>query len=260
MGALIREASSTLNNESIVFFRNLTGMLILSPWLIRQGKSAISTQVLRFHLLRTASGLTAMYCFFYLISNIPLAEAMLFNYSAPVFMPLIAWLWLKEPLSHARFYSVAVGFIGVLLIIKPGSAIFNPQSLIGLAAGTFAAIAFITVQRLTRSEPTFTIVFYFTAMSTLISSVPFAWNWQALSLSQAATLVGIGTLATLSQFCLTRAYGLAPAAQIGPIQYTAVIFAGFYAWLIWNELPDSLSLAGALLIFIASLMASRSRS
>ncbi|MBL4607819.1 MAG: DMT family transporter [Pseudomonadales bacterium] len=255
MGALIRDVSDTVNNESIVFFRNATGLLILIPWLLRKGPKVIATDVFRFHLLRTASGLTAMYCFFHLIANIPLAEAMLFNYSAPVFIPLIAYLWLKEPLTRERYFAIAVGFSGVLLIIKPGTDMLNIYSVTGLVAGSFAALAFVTVQKLSRSESAYTIVFYFSAFSTLISAIPFSFASQALNTIQILSLIGIGTLATLSQFCLTRAYGLAPAAQIGPAQYLSIIFAGFFGWLFWQELPDYWALAGAILIFLSSLMA-----
>ena len=225
------------------------------PWLLRKGRKVIATQVFRFHLLRTAAGLTAMYCFFYLIANIPLAEAMLFNYSAPVFIPIIAWFWLKEPLTHARYLSIFMGLSGVLLIIKPGAEVFSLHSLIGLMAGSLAALAFVTVQRLSRSESAFTIVFYFSAFSTLVSSIPLWWTWQALEGTQVLSLLGIGILATISQFCLTHAYGLAPAAQIGPAQYLSIVFAGLFAWLLWQELPDYWAMAGAVLIFVSSLMA-----
>jgi drug/metabolite transporter (DMT)-like permease len=255
MGALIRDVSSAVNNESIVFFRSAVGLLILTPWLLRKGRKVISTDVFRLHLLRTASGLTAMYCFFYLIANIPLAEAMLFNYSAPIFIPLIAFFWLKEPLTRERYFAVIVGFSGVLFIIKPGVEVLNFHSLAGLAAGSFAALAFVTVQRLSRSESAYAIVFYFSAFSTLVSAIPLSWAWQTLNTTQILSLVGIGLLATLSQFCLTRAYGLAPAAQIGPAQYLSIVFAGFFGWFFWQELPDYWALLGAILIFLSSLIA-----
>ncbi len=110
MGVLISEASATVNNENIVFFRNIVGVVFFLPLLLAKGLRPFKTKRIKSHLLRTSYGLAAMYCFFYAIAHLPLADAMLFTYSAPIFTPIIAYLWLKEPLSkrmlvffYARF-------------------------------------------------------------------------------------------------------------------------------------------------------------
>lgn len=254
MGAVIRDVSATVGNDQVVFFRNLIGMLFFVPWLFRNGLRVVHTRVLHLHLLRALSGLTAMYCFFYLIANIRLADAMLFNYSAPVFIPVIAWLWLKEPITRRRYASVVVGLVGVLLVLKPGTSVFDVTGLLGLAAATFAAIAFVSVQRLSRSESSFVIVFYFSSISTVISAVPLLWGFQPLGGVALTKLIAVGALATISQLCMTKAYGLAPAAQIGPVAYASIVFAGVFGWLLWGEVPDVWSFAGAALIFSAALM------
>src|SRR5690349_17761617 len=97
MGAFIKLASRELSNEMVVFFRNLFGLCLLAPWLLlRSGVAGLRTQRLPGHLLRAAFGLTSMYCFFYGIAHLPLAEAMLLTYSMPLFIPFIAWIWLGE--------------------------------------------------------------------------------------------------------------------------------------------------------------------
>lgn len=254
MGVVIREVSAEINNETVVFFRNLIGALIFIPLVIKNKHGFLKTERIGLHLFRTVSGLTAMYCFFYLIATLKLADAMLFNYSAPIYIPLIAWFWLSEPLSKKQYYAVAVGFVGVLMILKPTQGLLNISSLAGIAAGSLAACAFLSVQQLGKTESPLLTVFYFSFFSTLISAVPMLWAYQPLDNHHLLLLTAVGVLATLSQFCLTKAYSLAPASQISPIQYLSIVFAGIFGWILWSEIPDIWSYAGAAFIVGAALL------
>ena len=254
MGVGIREASVTVNNESVVFFRNLVGVLFFLPLILARGTAPLRTLRLRSHLWRTGYGLAAMYCFFYAIAHLPLADAMLFTYSAPVFTPLIARWWLKEPLTRRMLVTTAIGLVGVLLVAKPSAALLDSQALIGLAASLLAAFAFVSIREMSDTEPAFRIVFYFSLFSALLSAVPLTWAWQPLQSHDLWLLLGIGLLATTSQLLMSKAYGLAPPGLIGPFAYLAIVFAGIIAWLRWGEAPDTSSLLGALLIFAASLL------
>jgi len=253
-GVGIREISSSVNNESVVFFRNLVGVLFFLPLLLVRGVRPLRTTRLKSHLWRTTYGLAAMYCFFYAIAHLPLADAMLFTYSAPVFTPLIAHIWLKEPLTRCMLVSSLIGLCGVLLVAKPSTALFEGPALFGLAASLLAAFAFVSIREMSDSEPATRIVFYFSLFSALFSAIPLTWSWQPLDANQLGWLLGIGLLATASQLIMSRAYGLAPPGLIGPIAYLAIVFAGLIAWLLWGATPDSLSLLGAALIFAASLL------
>jgi drug/metabolite transporter (DMT)-like permease len=253
-GVGIREISVSVNNESVVFFRNLVGVLFFLPLLLVRGVRPLRTTRLKSHLWRTTYGLAAMYCFFYAIAHLPLADAMLFTYSAPVFTPLIAHFWLKEPLTRRMLISSLIGLCGVLLVAKPSSALFEGPALIGLAASLMAAFAFVSIREMSDTEPATRIVFYFSLFSALFSAIPLAWSWQPLDGTQLSWLLVIGLLATASQVIMSRAYGLAPPGIIGPVAYLAIVFAGIIAWLLWSETPDTLSLLGATLIFAASLL------
>jgi len=253
-GVGIREISVSVNNESVVFFRNLVGVLFFLPLLLVRGVRPLRTTRLKSHLWRTTYGLAAMYCFFYAIAHLPLADAMLFTYSAQVFTPLIAHFWLKEPLTRRMLISSLIGLCGVLLVAKPSSALFEGPALIGLAASLMAAFAFVSIREMSDTEPATRIVFYFSLFSALFSAIPLAWSWQPLDGTQLSWLLVIGLLATASQVIMSRAYGLAPPGIIGPVAYLAIVFAGIIAWLLWSETPDRLSLLGATLIFAASLL------
>jgi drug/metabolite transporter (DMT)-like permease len=254
MGVGIREVSSGVNNESVVFFRNLVGVLFFLPLVLLKGTRPLKTGRLKSHLWRTTYGLAAMYCFFYAIAHLPLADAMLFTYSAPVFTPVLAWWLLKEPLTKRMLITTAIGLIGVLLVAKPSQALLDTQALIGLAASILAAFAFVSIREMSDTEPAFRIVFYFSLFSALISAVPLTWAWQPLDQHQLGLLLVIGLLATVSQIVMSKAYGLAPPGLIGPFAYLAIVFAGIVAWLRWGEMPDATSLLGAALIFASSLL------
>ncbi|MHA6493045.1 DMT family transporter [Pseudomonas borbori] len=255
MAVGIREVSDSVNNESVVFFRNLVGVLFFMPLILLKGLRPLATTRLKSHLWRTTYGLAAMYCFFYAIAHLPLADAMLFTYSAPLFTPLIAWWWLKEPLSKRMLLTTGLGLIGVLLVAKPSAALLDSQALIGMAASVLAAFAFVSIREMSDTEPAFRIVFYFSLFSALISAIPMALTWQSIAQPELELLLVIGLLATASQIVMSKAYAMAPPGLIGPFAYLAIVFAGVIAWLRWGETPDPSSLLGAALIFTASLLA-----
>ncbi|HSX69308.1 MAG TPA: DMT family transporter [Pseudomonas sp.] len=254
MGVGIREVSGGVNNETVVFFRSLVGVFFFLPLLLVKGTHPLRTARPKAHLWRATYGLAAMYCFFYAIAHLPLADAMLFTYSAPVFTPVLAWWLLKEPLTKRMLITSATGLIGVLLVAKPSEALFDALALVGLAASLLAAFAFVSIREMSDTEPAFRIVFYFSLFSALISAVPLTWAWQPLSQQQLGLLLAIGLLATVSQIVMSKAYGLAPPGLIGPFAYLAIVFAGIIAWLRWGEIPDLTSIFGAALIFAAGLL------
>jgi drug/metabolite transporter (DMT)-like permease len=217
----------------------------------------LKTKNLRGHLGRGLAGVAAMYCYFYAIAHLPLAEAVLLNFSTPLFIPFIAHLWLGEKVSARIWAAIGVGFVGIVLILKPGLDLFTPVSLIGLASGLFAALAMVSIRRLTHTEPTLRIVFYFSAVCTAVSAVPLIWRWQAPDPGLWTLLILMGALASLAQLLLTRAYSHAPAAQVGPFTYSTVVFAAAIGWMFWGEIPDLLSFGGTALVCLAGIMTIR---
>jgi len=256
-GAAVKLASATATNEMVVFFRSLFGLVALLPFLVRQGSAALRTPHPRQQVTRALAGLAAMYCFFYAIAHLPLAEAMLLNYSSPLFIPFIAWLWLGEPIPPGIGWAIGTGFVGIALILKPGLGFFTPASVVGLASGLLTATAMVAIRGLAREEPTTRIVFYFGAVCSAASAPPLLWGWRSPSPRTLVLLGAVGALATFGQLLLTRAYALAPAARVGPFTYSTVVFAALLGWLLWGEVPDRLSVVGALLVALAGVLAIR---
>lgn len=254
MGAMIKFAAAELPNTVVVFLRNGFGLLMLAPWLLRPGLRGLATRRPLAHLLRAAVGLSAMYCFFYAIAHLHLANAVLFNYSQPLFIPFIAWLWLNERPPARLFPAVAIGFVGVALILKPDTGLVSPAGLVGLASGLLAATAMVAIRRMADTEPTTRIVFYFTVFGTLISAAPAAATWQWPDGDAWLAMAAAGAFATAGQLLLTRAYTLAPAAHVGSLIYAAVVFAAAFGWLFWHEVPDSLDALGTALVILAGVI------
>jgi drug/metabolite transporter (DMT)-like permease len=259
MGASVKAVTVHLPNEMVVFFRSLFGLLVLVPWLAHSGMPGLATRRIREHLFRTLTGLAAMYCFFYTIAHMHLAEAMLLNFTAPLFIPFIALLWLGEPVTRAITWAVVIGFAGVALILKPGLALFTPVALVGLASGALAAWAVVGVRRLSDTEPTTRIVFYYSTISTAVAALPLLWAWQTPQPAHLALLLATGAFATAGQLLMTRGYALGAAGRIGPFTYSAVIFAALIGWALWDEMPDPLSAGGVVLVSLAGILAVRQR-
>lgn len=257
MGASIRQVSADLNNAMVVFARNLVGLALLFSLTALPAHRGLRTRVPHLHLLRASAGLGAMYCFFYAIAHMPLANAMLLKLSAPLFIPLVALAWLGERFTWHVVVAIAVGFTGVALILVPDFAAMAPVALIALLGGLLAAIAKVTVRRLSATEPAARTVFYFAAIGTLFSTVPLVWMWRLPTATEIAWLAVVGVLATAGQLLLTRGMACAPAARLGPFAFFSVVFGAVLGWLLWDELLRWPTVAGTLLVFVSAMLAGR---
>ncbi len=258
MGASVKTITARLPNEMAVFFRNVRTHRI-APLAAHSGTAALATRRLKHHMLRSLAGLSAMYCFFYAITHMQLAEAVLLNYTAPLFIPFVAFILLREPITRGTLWAGVIGFFGIALILRPGTGLFTLTALVGLASGALAALAVVTVRGMSDTEPAPRIVFYFSTLSTAVSAVPLLWSWQTPEPALWGLFAVAGIFATAGQLFLTRGYALGLASQIGPFTYSAVPFATALGWLLWSERPDALAVGGAFLICLAGMLALRSR-
>ena len=254
MSVAVKIASATLPNVVVVFFRSGFGLLTLIPFIV--GVDLRTTQV-REHLIRSLAGIASMYCFFYTLAHMRLADAVLLNYSLPIFIPFVESAWLGEEFPRRLWTPVLVGFLGVIVILRPGSGVMEPVALLGVASALFAAVAQVGVRRLTRTEPVPRIVFYFAITATLLSAVPAAGSWRTPHGVVWVAALAMGATATAGQLAMTRAYAHAPAARVGPFVYSAVVFAAALDWLFWRKLPDAFTVAGGVLVAGAGILSLR---
>lgn len=255
LGVCVKTAAAmNLSNEVMVFFRNLVCLCAMTPWLLRPTSGGFRTARIGGHLWRASFGICAIYCFFYALTHLPLATAMLLTYSTPLYVPFIAWFWIHEKPPAIVFPAAVLGLVGIGFIVQPSADIDLFAGAIGVLSGMFAAGAMVSIRRIADTEPAVRIVFYFSLLATLASLIPLLWAWKTPNLAQLAVLVAGGLCAAWGQLAMTRAYAEAPAARIGPFIYLAVIFSALLSWLIWDETLNRDFVIGALLVIATCVM------
>ena len=258
-GMIIKTLSSEVSIEQIVFIRNLIGLLILVPWLMRKGISRMGTKHIGLHISRSLVGLTAMFCLFYSWGHLPLAQASLLKQTSPIFIPIFAFFWIKESIGWKTILAIVIGFLGVVLIINPGAGQMNAVVIIALIGAMLAGFAKVIIRKMSATETPGRMVFYFALIGTLVSAIPGMLSWVSLSWMQIGSLVAIAISSTIGQLALSKAYSHAPAGQLGPYTYTSVAFAALFGWLIWDEILDYRTLIGIMIIVLAGVLAMTDR-
>ena len=254
MAALIKHLSADIPQEMLVFSRNLFGLLALVPLVLYHGVGTLKTNRLNVHLQRAVVGLIAMYGYFYVLAHLPLAEAVLVKLSAPFFIPIIGFLWLKERIHTRTVVAILLGFLGVIFVLRPGTDTFQPVALVGVGAAALASLAKVTIRDMADTEPTYRVVFYFGLIATLVSAVPLLWGWQTPPAHTWIWLVVIGVTGTLGQLLMTHAYQIANPGQVGPYTYASVIYAALIGWAFWNEALLLTTLIGSALIIASGIL------
>ena len=258
MAVLIRRLSPHLPDEVLVFWRSFFSLMFLGPWLLGRTPRQLATRRIDLHLMRACTGLLSMYCLFFAIGHMHhIAEALLFNQTATLFVPFLAYFLLGEQVPVKVRWAIAIGFVGVVIVLQPGSGIVSWPALIGLASGLTAAFSVVTIRHSSRTEPAVRIVFYFCLFATLGSALPLPWVWVTPTWDELPWLLAIGALATAGQLLMTRGYAAAPAAQIGPFTYSTIVYGVLFGWWFWGEAPGWRFWTGAALIVAGGVMALR---
>ena len=249
------KAAARVPTGPLVFFQNGISLLVFIPFVVRGGMAEIKTSRLPLHIVRALAGLLSQALFFVAVKSIALVDAVLLANAAPLFIPLVALLWTKTPIRLSVALSLLGGFIGVVLILKPGADLLrDPAALIALSAAAFSAVALVSVNRLSTTEKSNTILFYYFLISTL-ATLPFAWwQWTTPHGLEWLYLLGVGVFMALSQFFIIQAYRHATAAQIAPFNYSVVIFSGLIGWILWDNALDWVSLLGILMVCAGGIL------
>jgi len=253
MNVLIRIAAQAMHPFEVAFFRCLFGLVFILPWIVRSGPLLLRSRNRGFFLLRAGVGLVSMATWFYGITVVPLATATAVNFTAPLFATLAAALVLHEDVRLRRWSAVVIGFVGVLVIMRPGSARLDVNLLLLLLSAATAAMNNITVKFLARTEPPSRIVAFFMIYLTPLSLIPalFVWQWPAPSAFVA--LIGLGGLGTIAHLSVARALAAADASACAPFEFARLPFAALIGFVCFGEVTDLWTWVGAAIIAVASI-------
>ena len=248
----IRLASETLHTFEIAFFRNFFGLLATLPLLLHHGPGLLRTQQLPRYFIRCVIGVVSMFCGFWAIGHLPLAQAVSLSYSTPLFVTIAAVIWLGEQVRMRRWAAVIVGFIGVLVIVRPGTAGFTMGSLVAVSAAVLSGIVAIQIKQLSRTEPADRIVILTTAIWVPLSLLPAVavWEWP-----QGITwlwVIAAGVLGTGGHMLWTRALKLGDVSALTPISFMQLPIVAVLGFVLFGEAVDRWTVTGAGIIFAAN--------
>jgi drug/metabolite transporter (DMT)-like permease len=249
MAVCIRLASKQLHPFEIAFFRNLFGFVFTLPLLVRHGWGILRTDKLSLYFLRCCIGIVSMLAGFWAIVHLPLAQAIALSYSTPIFVTIGAVMVLGEIVRARRWTAVIVGFLGVLVLMRPWSDSFHYASLVAVLAAVMSASVAISIKFLSRTEKADAIVIYTTMLWVPLSLVPALFYWTMPVGITWLWIVLAGFLGTTAHMCWTRALSLADASLLTPISFLQVLVVGTFGYFLFGERVDHWTVLGAAIIF-----------
>ncbi|MDE3045427.1 MAG: DMT family transporter [Verrucomicrobiota bacterium] len=242
-------------NETMVFFRFFISSLCILPFLF-SGRVRLRWRAFPKHFPRAIAGLLSIYCYFYSIKYLPLVNASTLFYTGPLFVPLVVFFWLRLIVPKQRIGALVIGFLGILVILRPGPGFEWLTTLVGLLSGLFSAIAQVGIRQLSKTESTETILSYFFILSAILSFPPMLVTWQSIESSfQWLDLLGIALTSVAFQYFITKSLTHAPVSKVSVLSYLGVVFSGLFGWFIFSEQPTVWVLAGSSLIILGGLVA-----
>jgi drug/metabolite transporter (DMT)-like permease len=257
LSAQVKFLTSDLHGFVITFWRNFWGLFFMLPWLIRQGLGELSWPRIRMFTLRSALSLISMLFGFTSLSYLTLANATALSFTAPLFATILAALVLGETVRRRRWSATLVGFLGVLIVLRPGINGIGIGEMLALAGAFLTALVIIVVKQMSRTEPSNAIVAYMVLLLTpmsLVVALPF-WSWPAGG--DWVFVVGMGLAGTCGHVCWTRAISMADASVVVPFDYLRLIFTIIIGILAFAEQPDRYTLIGSAIIVLAGIYIAR---
>jgi drug/metabolite transporter (DMT)-like permease len=259
VGTLAKVSGQYTSTGVLLLFQNLICLLFVIPVALRGGWSSLRTGKLGLHVVRAATGTACWYALFFAITQIPLANATLLTYSAPLWMPLVAWVVTRQRVARATWIGAGIGFVGVMLVLQPQGHSFNLGEVSALAGALFLAVAMMSVRWLGATEPITRVLFYYFLLSTVMA-VPIAvFDWQPFSGRAWVWLISLGFAQLFSQVLIVLAYRYASAEKVGPFIYSVIVFTALIDWIVWDHPPTLFTYLGMALVIGGGLVAIRAR-
>lgn len=233
----------------IMFMRSLLALplvVLLVLWM--DGKAALKTHSLGVHAWRGVLRVASAYLFILSLTSLPLAEATSLLFAAPLMVVALAALILRDPVGWRRWLAILAGFVGVLIIVRPGAATFQVASLLTIAAAVLYAFIMLSARWIDARDNVRTLMFYLTLFPILFTSFVMFMDWPPITSFDMLLFFGMGLFSTLGATLITQAFRMAPAAVVAPFDYTGILWSTGLGWMIWGHVPDIWVYAGAAVI------------
>jgi len=247
----VRELSDSLPTAEILFFRAAFSVLLLLPWLAKTGLGALKTKRIFGHSGRCLATFTAMMLWFHAVGLSTLADAVAIQSTYPLFTILLASLLLGDKPRVIRWVATGIGFIGMLVIVRPGVIPINTATLMLLGASIFYALSNTFVKWMSDTEPANRLVFIQNASLTILSAGPAVYFWVDPPIQELPWVALLALSGLSAHMCLTRALGAGDASLVMPFDYLRLPFAAVLGYLLYFELPDSPTIGGSAIIVVA---------
>ena len=250
---LIRIVTETVHPFIVILFRSLFALAALAPFFWREGRAALKTNRFGMHSLRGLFATFATFSIFYAVSVVPLADLVAITYAAPVFATVGAVVALGERIRIRRILSTVFGFIGVLIVLRPGVVVLTPGVMAGLVGAVSIAASLLTIKTLTRTEKPHAIVAYSLLFVVPSAIVAAAFVWQTPTWTELGLLAAIGLLVSMAQMALTRAFMHGEATQILPFDFVRLILASLFGIFLFGEPVDLWTWVGGAVILASTI-------
>jgi len=245
----VRYLSDVMSTFEIVLFRQIIGMAFMLPWLHRVGIAGLRTRRLPMQSLRSALSYFGMLASYYSFTLIPIADAVALQFTTPLFTTIFAIIFLKELVGQHRWMALLFGFIGVLVIVRPGFGALNVGIPAALCAAACYAASNVVNRSLSRTDSTPLIVFYSFALQIPLAVVPAALAWTTPGWAEVLPLLGFGVVAMAAQWCLTRSLANADASLVEPVMFIRMPCVAVIGYFLFAQLPDVWTWVGGVVIF-----------
>ena len=253
MHTAVRYLSAELHPLQIVFFRNLFGMLLFVPLVWRSGFSFMSTKRLPMHLLRAGLNVLAMSAFFMALALAPLARVNALAFTAPLFTAVLSVVLLGERFRARRWSAIMFGFLGTMVILRPGVAVIDPGAWLTLASAFIWGVTMIVIRSLGRTESSLSITGYMIMFLSIMSLGPALYVWKTPEdMAAWAILLLIGLSGTAAQILLAESLKTTETTVVLPFDFLKIVWASMLGFLLFTEIPTLYTWIGAGLIFASS--------
>ncbi len=249
IGVLVKNIDKSVPTEVITFWQFLVFWIGTFPIVKKAGGlKTLRSQHHNLIAIRSISGVIAYFCFYYAVSHIPLIDAVLLLNTSPLYLPIISYLWGNKQVDPKLWFGILIGFAGVIIILRPGSGIFQIASILGALSGILSGVSSIAIRRALQFDPPSTLVFYYGLVGSVVF-LPWAiTDPSSHSLIDWAQLLSVGLLMLLMQYLITLSFEYASAVVLGPLSYISIVFSGLLAWAIWGHVPDIWTISGTILV------------